>query len=86
MVVVSERLKFIGLMVQSGVIGLDDHPLKNSWIAGELDIPIKDLEWDSLASLEFALAIEEYFGKSLTPKILLSLDSLDELYCAIIKG
>lgn len=61
------RNEFVFNMITAGVIGLENHPDKDKFIKGLVDIAIDELHVDSLTKIQIAIQIEEQYGVSLSP-------------------
>lgn len=72
-------------LTQANAIGIDDHPDREAFLAGKVDISLDDLEIDSLARMEFCIYLELNFGVEVTPNELEGITSVEGL-ASLIKG
>jgi acyl carrier protein len=63
----------------ANVFGLDDESSNRSFISAKSDIAFEDLDMDSLARMEFCIALEKETGISITPQELQQFNSLGQL-------
>lgn len=61
------------------VVRIGHRDTRSSFLAGEIDIPLAELEMDSLARMELCIAIELGTGVSLAPEELDRYPTLDAL-------
>jgi acyl carrier protein len=80
------RRQLVELLADAGVGGLSDHPDCAEFINGTSDIPLEALAIDSLALMEIGIALEDSFEVSLSPYLLGTLNTLGELWSAVIDG
>lgn len=68
---------------EANVFGLDDSSECRSFVSGHSDIAFDKLDMDSLAAMEFCIALETETPLSITPKELQKLRTLGELVSRI---
>lgn len=73
------RQFLLSALRDANVFGLDDPSIDRSFISAESDIAFGDLDMDSLARMEFCIALETGTGISITPEELQKFRSLGEL-------
>lgn len=69
-----------------GVIGLENHPLKNEFIERFRDIPFGELYIDSLTQIQIAILVEEKYGLPVSPVQISELGTLKRLFEMISEG
>lgn len=69
-----------------GVIGLENHPLKNEFIESFRDIPFGELYIDSLTQIQIAILVEEKYGLPVSPVQISELGTLKRLFEMISEG
>lgn len=69
----------VELLHACGVFTLREHGIEESFLAGEKDFPIGELQMDSLSAMEFCIALENRWGLSVSPADVGRLGTLDGL-------
>lgn len=69
----------VSALRDANALGLDEPSLCSSFVSGDSDISFDALELDSLAAMEFCIAIETETGISIVPRDLVRLGTLGEL-------
>ena len=73
------RQFLLSALRDANVFGLDDESINRSFISAESDIAFENLDMDSLARMEFCIALEAETGISITPQELQKFRSLGKL-------
>lgn len=66
-------------LVESGVYTLMERGVEEQFVAGLADIPLAELEMDSLALMQFCIAIESTWAVSITPGEFAGFGTLQQL-------
>lgn len=69
----------VALLADCGVMGLKERGIEQDVIAGRADIPLADIGMDSLAVMEFCIALESRWGFSVAPEDLDRVGTLGDL-------
>lgn len=77
------RLMIAEALEYASVIAMQHKGLTAVFLDGGTDIPLEDLEMDSLATMELCIAIETNTGVSIVPDDLVRLGTLNRLVEAL---
>ena len=66
-------------LTYANAVGIEDHPDREAFLTGQIDISLSDLEIDSLAAMEFCIYLELNCGIEITPDELEDIKSMNEL-------
>lgn len=80
------RTVLIHALEDARVIGIGDETAKAAFVSGEVDIALADLEIDSLAVMQFCIAVEKRSGISVVPRDLRKLPTLGALARKLSSG
>jgi len=70
------RTRLSHIVVNSGIFGLRDQGLEQSFIDGEASPALRDIGIDSLSEMELCIGIENEFGVTIVPAELERLGTL----------
>ena len=73
------REALVKTLRETGVYTLRERGLEGAFIAGDADIRLGELAMDSLALMEFCIALENTYGFSVEPDELESIGTLQQL-------
>lgn len=76
---VDVREQLVALLRECGVMTLIELGIEQQVSNGQLDIDLGDLRMDSLAAMEFCIALESTWGLSISPQDLAHSGSLGHL-------
>jgi acyl carrier protein len=74
------RRDFVLNLISVGVIGLENHPVKNDFIESFTDIPFSEIHVDSLTHIQIAILVEEKYGLPVSPVQISELGTLKSLF------
>ena len=79
------RKMVVEALTHANAVGISDHPDRESFLEGQKDISLDDLEIDSLAAMEFCIYLELNHGVEITPDELHEVTSVDDIASVVRK-
>jgi acyl carrier protein len=73
------REELVQVLRESGVYTLREQGIEDAFIAGDADLRLDALQMDSLALMEFCIALETRWGFSVAPDELADVGTLGQL-------
>ncbi len=77
------RRWFATTLLASGVYTLMERGIEEQFVSGAADIPLDQLEMDSLALMQFCIEMEKAWGVSIAPDELAGFGTLQQLAASV---